>query len=65
MEEIQPEQLLTNAERIVYEFNDIVAIMEFLYAEGGIPKVFDGISAGLKKIKVEKYLQYSKECGTL
>ncbi len=30
LEEIQPEQELTNAQRIVYEFNDIVAVMEVL-----------------------------------
>lgn len=65
LEEIEPGQLRTNAERIVYEFNDIVAMMELLHAEGCLSNVFDGVSAGLKKIKVEKYLMYSKECGTL
>jgi len=65
LQEIQPEQDLTNAERIVYEFNDIVAIMELLYAEESVPKIFDAVSAGVKKIKVEKYLAYSAELGTL
>lgn len=65
LEEVQPEQDATNAERIVYEFNDIVAVMELLYAEGGLPKVFDAVSAGLKKVKIEKYFSYSSNCGTV
>ncbi len=65
LEEIQPGQNLTNAERIVYEFNDIVAVMEMLYEEGHIKKVIDPEAIALKKIKVEKWLEYSKKIGTL
>lgn len=65
LQEIQPEQPLTNAERIIYEFNDIIAIMELLMSRKLMETVYDGVAIGLKKIKIEKYLEYSKECGTL
>lgn len=65
LQEVQPEQPLTNAERVVYEFNDIVAIMDLLMVDNAISNVFDRVAIGLKKVKVEKYLEYSKELGTL
>ena len=65
LEETQPEQDLTNAERIVYEFNDIVAVMELLHAEGNLSKVFDAVASGIKKTKIEKYFSYSAHCGTI
>ena len=65
LEEIQPGQAQTNAERIVYEFNDIVAVIELLHSEEALPKIFDTEAVGLKKIKIEKYLAYSAQCGTI
>lgn len=65
LSEIQPEQPLTNAERVVYEFNDIVATMEMLMTDKSLPYVFDHPSILVKKQKVEKYLAYSSELGTL
>lgn len=62
-EEIQPGQELTNAERIVYEFNDILACMEILEAEGILKGVIDRDSVDKKKAKIEKYLNYSAELG--
>ena len=54
----------SNRERISYEFSQLLAMREMLEAEGVhipiIPKVMSD-----KKIKVEHYLLYSKECGTL
>ncbi len=64
-EEVQPSQDLTNAQRIVYEFNDIIAIMEMLKEEGVINLIEDRTMIDKKKEKVEKFLLYSKECGTL
>jgi hypothetical protein len=65
MDEVQEGQSLTNAQRIIYEFNDIVGTMEFLYGERLIPNPYDTVAAGLKKVKIQKWLDYSKECGVL
>ena len=69
LEEIQPDQPLTNAERIIYEFNDLYAVMEMLREDGAFGSKAttfirrDMIS--LKKEKVEKFLLHSKANGTL
>ncbi len=63
--EIQPGQSLSNAERIVYEFNDIVGLMELLQEAGCVDKVIDRTAIELKKAKVKKYMDYSNECGTV
>jgi hypothetical protein len=65
VEEVQPGQKLTNAERLIYEFNDIVAMMEMLKDEGVIGEFHDPIAVIEKKKKVEKFLELSKEHGTL
>lgn len=65
LNEIQMGQELTNAERIIYEFNDIVAVMEILHAEGHLSRVIDQQYIALKKQKIEKHFQYSKEIGTV
>lgn len=65
VDEIQPEQGLTNAERLIYEFNDLVAVMEMLHTEGHIPNIYDMQAMRLKKAKVDKFLTYSEECGTI
>jgi hypothetical protein len=65
LHEIQDGQELTNAERIVYEFNDIVAMMEILQEEGVFDKVIDREAIDKKKLKVTKYLDYSVELGTV
>jgi len=67
-EEVEPNQSITqlsNAERIVYEFNDIVAVMQMLQEEGVLPKVFNQQAIDLKKEKVEKWLLYSRKRGAL
>lgn len=63
--EVQPGQELTNAQRIVYEFNDILAVMEILREHGVFDKVVDPVALLLKKNKIEKYLNYSAKVGTL
>lgn len=65
LDEVQPEQDLTNAQRIVYEFNDILAVMEILQEEGIFEKVIDREAITKKKIKVAKYLSYSAEIGAV
>lgn len=63
--EVQPDQELTNAERIVYEFNDILAVMELLFESGAINKVVDQGAIDIKKAKIKKYLEYSQSLGTV
>ena len=62
LEEIQPGQDLNNAQRIIYEFNDLMAVMQMLQEEGyfkGLP-IFDEQMQALKKEKVNKYYKYSQ-----
>jgi hypothetical protein len=65
LNEVQEGQSLTNAQRLIYEFNDIVGTMELLSGEKHIPYHMDGVASGLKKIKIDEWLRYSEECGTL
>jgi len=65
LNEIQPEQPQTNAQRLIYEFNDIVGVMEFLQEEGLIEKVIDREAIEKKKAKLKKYLKYSEEIGAI
>lgn len=61
LEEVQPEQPLTNNQRIVYELNDVLAVAEMLLG----PSWDDNDAIIAKRRKVEHFLEYSKECGTL
>lgn len=61
MEEVQPEQESSNAERLVQEFNDLLAVAFMLKLEG----IGNPASLYAKISKVEKFLEYSKECGKL
>lgn len=54
----------SNRDRIEMEFNDLLGVIEMLRTDGVVIEVRrDLIDA--KKEKVEKYLRYSAECGTL
>ena len=72
LEEIQPGQELTNAQRILYEYNDLVAVLLMLHEEGFLPAVSptkDPIANMAmickKRDKVNQFLEYSKANGTL
>jgi NTP pyrophosphatase (non-canonical NTP hydrolase) len=65
IDEIQPGQPFTNAERIEQEWNDLLAVLEMLRAEGAIKWNVDSAMIRAKKAKIEKFLRYSVECGTL
>lgn len=58
--EIQPEQDKNNLERLIYELNDLVATADMIE-----PMWMDERAIDAKKVKVEKFLRYSVECGTL
>jgi len=60
LDEVQPDHVWNNRERIVQELNDLWAVAEML----GICRV-DRIAIDRKKAKVEAFLEYSKKCGTL
>lgn len=66
LDEIQPGQPLTNEERMWFEFADLTAAVEMVMEERGssLPESFwEHVAA--KKAKVEKFLLYSAQCGTL
>lgn len=64
-EEIQDGQELTNAQRLVYEFNDILAAMEMLQERGVIQLVIDREAIEKKKEKIIKYMNYSRSLGVV
>lgn len=60
--EVQPGQDLTNWLRLVGEFHDLIAALEMVH---GQPLTIWRDLIDAKKAKVEKYLAYSAELGTL
>jgi hypothetical protein len=72
LEEVQPGQDMTNAQRILLEYNDLICVLLMLHEEGHLPAVSptkDPICnmawVYAKKAKVDKFLLHSKENGTL
>lgn len=65
--EVQPEQPLNNAQRIVEEFNDLFAVVEMLKNEGVLneKELITRESIDAKQQKVEKFLKLSLRQGTL
>lgn len=66
LDEVYRTQPLTNRERLMVEFADLIAVYKVLVEEGLLPD-FDTldfwINVNSKKAKIEKYLQYSKDLG--
>jgi len=55
-----------NIERVQNEFNDVYALMRILIGEGVVKApIIRQNRISRKRIKVAKYLAYSKVCGTL
>ncbi len=65
LQEIEKGQPLTNAERIIQEFNDIAALMELMVDEGMLDRVVDVDYIAAKKAKVEEWIVYSQKMGTV
>lgn len=68
--EVQPEQLLTNAERVQEEAYDLIGAYCFAVEEGLLPPL--DLSPGSvrlvtarKKAKIEKFMEISRAQGTL
>lgn len=56
----------SNAERMHKEFNDLIAMVDMVNDVMGSKIMYiDPVLIARKKEKVEKYLKYSEECGTL
>jgi hypothetical protein len=66
LDEVQPGQELDNQERLIEEVNDMAAVLQMLQAEGLLPSpLTDDRMIEAKRAKVEHFLEYSKQCGTL
>lgn len=65
-DEVQPGQALHNRVRILREYAHLVAAMEMLGFSVG-PSPLDPLRPWVdaKKAQVERFLEYSAECGTL
>jgi hypothetical protein len=62
--EVQEGQELTNRERLLNEYNDLVAMVEFLREFGEIPESENlALVIEQKRFKVNKYLKLSQELG--
>lgn len=69
LQEVEPGQSKTNAERAVGEFVDLLAVVEMLADEGHISKPHPDHAAHdfeVKRRKVEKFIEYARtQCGTV
>lgn len=65
LDEIQEGQDLTNAQRLAYEYNDILGVMEMLLECTTIDNVGDRAQIDTKKAKILKYMEHSRNVGIL
>jgi len=67
LQEIQPGQPLNNAERIVEELRDVLAVTLILIEEGVLPNFdfVEDVGAIAKRLKIEKFMSISRETGAL
>lgn len=65
LEEVQPGQELTNAERISQELSDLHAVAEMLCEEGVELLTWPYEALDAKQAKVERFLLHSADNGTL
>jgi hypothetical protein len=65
--EVQPGQPFTNAERILEEYHDLHAMMEWMADRGLIPgDLLPSTAKAIRKVqKVEKFMGISREQGVL
>lgn len=66
LDEIQPGKTETNATRIISEIEDLMIIVEMLQIEGVLPyDEYKAESLAAKRAKIERYMEFARECGTL
>lgn len=63
--EIQPSQELTNSQRLINELNDLLGVIQLLEIEKILPRVECLEKQADKKDKVKKYMQISRDVGSL
>lgn len=63
LEQMQSDQPQTNRERIIDEYNDLIAVMDM--AGFSLLKIVNPRAIIAKKDKVERYLDKSRRLGTL
>ena len=63
--EVYPETGENNMDRVIREFNDLVAVMEMLQSEGALPpgSFYRPNLIEAKKLKVERMILYSRVRG--
>ncbi len=66
IDEVQKDQAWSNSDRIILEFNDILAVAELLEEEGALsaPLRVQGL-IDQKKEKLRRWMEYSHAQGTL
>lgn len=64
LNEVQPGQLLDNAERITIEVNDVLGMIDMAVARGIIP-LPDLQAAERKQSQVLRFMDYAREQGAL
>lgn len=64
LREVQPEQELTNEERLAAELADLTGVLELLWDEG-LKLTGEEEAIAAKKAKVKKFMDYSREQGCL
>jgi NTP pyrophosphatase (non-canonical NTP hydrolase) len=64
LREVQPEQELTNEQRLAAELDDLLGTLGLL-AKEGIRLSSSNERVRAKILKVEKFMDYSRELGTL
>lgn len=66
LEDVHPEKHISARTVIVAELNDMAAVIEMLIDDGAFTGPLNNRAAMDAKIaKVEKFMGYSRECGTL
>lgn len=63
--EVQPGQIFANRDRIRQEFHDLYAVYGMLVQEGIFPPGIDANMVEAKRLKVEKFIEYAREQGTV
>jgi hypothetical protein len=65
-DEVQPEQEKDNSERLVAEFNDMLAVLEMVIESGvELRRIADPIALSKKKTRVEEFMKLSRAQGCL
>ena len=65
LDEVEPGQKMSNAQRIRYELDDLIAIELMLVERGIIPHVGPSQHMELKQARVRDYLKHSRDVGAL